>query len=55
MWDTWILDYRIRDGFNGDTRAYTDHLIRLINNEWSANATEWADCNADQCADQWAK
>lgn len=53
IWDTWVIKERMSNDFGSDHTAYANFLVHQVQGAWAANATRWAACGSNECADAW--
>jgi len=60
VWDSGIINQRIKADFSGSQTKYVDYLIQQINGPWKDLVPDWTDCSSSEaktiyaCPDSWA-
>jgi len=56
IWDTPLVQLRIKTDFSGVQSKYISYLVAQIKGAWAKNATAWARCSTSGtvCPDDWA-
>lgn len=57
IWDTWIIEERIKNDFGKDQSQYLNYLVQQLQGAWNGDAQQWAKCantTGPVCPDEWA-
>jgi hypothetical protein len=56
VWDSGVLDQRLKTDFQGSGAAYGRWIVQQLNGPWSSKATQWRQCSSSgpACSQDWA-